>query len=213
MLYNILTVVLLATLRAQAVAARQVVAHFMLDNSYAYNVNQWKTDMAAAQQIGIDGFSLNWIPPDCNSPSLGWQVKRIDDAYHAAESVGFKLMFSFDMSYSVCNTYWNTTFMQTMITKYAASSAQLRWNTNIMVSTYGGDTVEEYGNSFFQSLKDSLKSAGNPITLVPALTSFSESAQTTPAASAAKLIANYPSIDGYFNCRSEYMGSKAIFTD
>jgi len=193
-------VLLLAACRAQVAAAKNVVAHFMLDNSYAYNVQQWKTDMASAQQIGIDGFSLNWIPPDCNYPSLGWQVDRIDDAYAAAESMGFHLMFSFDMSYTVCNTYWNTTFMQTMITKYAGSSASLRWNSNLLVSTYGGDTVDEYGNDFFQSLKDSLKSAGNSITLVPALTSFSQAAQYTPTTAAANLITDYPSIDGYFNC-------------
>lgn len=199
MMFKTLSLVLLATLSAQVASAKTVVTHFMLDNSYAYTVKQWKTDMTSAQQIGIDGFALNWIPPDCSSPSLDWQVSRIADAYTAAESLGFQLMFSFDMSYSVCNTYWNTTFMETMITKYAGSSATMRWNTNILVSTYGGDSVSEYGNTFFQSLKDNMKSAGYPITLSPALTSFSEAAQYTPIISAASLIAEYPSIDGYFN--------------
>ncbi|GAB7351942.1 hypothetical protein MBLNU459_g2478t1 [Dothideomycetes sp. NU459] len=179
--------------------AKSVMAHFMVSESYAFTVAQWKIDMAAAQQIGIDGFALNWIPPDCSSPSLEWQVSRIDDAFTAAESVGFKLMFSFDMSYTVCNTYWNQTFMQSMITKHAASSATYRWNTNILVSTYGGDTVTQYGNAFFQGLKDNLKASGNAISLVPALTSYSTAAYYTPKTSAAKLIADYPSIDGYFN--------------
>lgn len=200
MLSKTLSLVLLATMGAQMASAKSVIAHFMMDNSYAYNVKQWKTDMASAMQIGIDGFALNWIPPDCSSPSRSWQVDRIDDAYSAAESMGFKLMFSFDMSYSECDTYWNTTFMETMISKYSGNSAAMRWNTNVLVSTYGGDTVEEYGNSFFQSLKDTLKSAGNSITLVPALTSFSEAAQDTPVTSAASLVAEYTAIDGYFNC-------------
>lgn len=201
MLYTTLTLVLLATFSAQLTSAKTVLSHFMLQNSYAYNLQQWKTDIAAAQQIGLDGFALNWLPPDCSSPGLDWQVARIDDAFTAAEDMNFNLIFSFDMSYSVCDTYWNVTFMESMITKYAGSSAALRWNTNLVVSTYGGDTVDEYGNEFFQSLKNSLKAAGHSISLVPALTSFSEAAQSSPVTSAAKLISEYTAIDGYFNCK------------
>ncbi|KAL1297014.1 hypothetical protein AAFC00_004608 [Neodothiora populina] len=190
---------LLAAVGAQIAAAGEVVAHFMLDNSYAYTKSQWKTDMAAAQQVGIDGFALNWIPPDCNHPSRGWQLDRIDDAYDAAESMGFKLMFSFDMSYSECNIYWNTTFMSSMITKYSGSSAAMRWNTNVLVSTYGGDQVDEYGNDFFQKLKDTVKGSGVAISLSPALTSYSEGAQNHADTAASNLIKNYPSIDGFFN--------------
>lgn len=210
MLSKMMSLLLLVAFRVQYAAAGSVFAHFMLDNSFAYTVNQWKKDMASAQQIGIDGFSLNWIPPDCSYPSRAWQVDRIDDAYTAAESMGFKLMFSFDMSYSTCNTYWNTTFMQTMITKYSSSSSSMRWNTNVLVSTYGGDTVDEYGNEFFQSLKDGCKSVGVSISLTPALTSFSEAAQYTPATAAGNLIAEYPSIDGYFNCKFDKMSSGII---
>lgn len=199
MLSKIWTVLCLAAVGTHMAAAKTVMAHFMVAESYAFTVSQWKTDMTAAQQIGIDGFALNWIPPDCTS-GMDWQVSRIDDAFTAAETMGFKLMFSFDMSYSVCNTYWNQTFMETMISKYASSSATYRWNTNILVSTYGGDTVTQYGNLFFQGLKNNLKAAGNAITLVPALTSFSEAAYYTPATSAASLITDYPSIDGYLNC-------------
>ncbi|KAF1353872.1 glycoside hydrolase [Delphinella strobiligena] len=199
MLYTTLAWVLLATFSAQLTSAKTVLSHFMLQNSYAYDLQQWKTDIAAAQQIGLDGFALNWLPPDCSSPGLDWQVARIDDAFTAAEDMGFNLIFSFDMSYSVCDTYWNVTFMESMITKYAGSSAALRWNTNLVVSTYGGDTVKEYGNEFFQSLKNSLKAAGSSISLVPALTSFAEAAQSSPVTSAAKLISEYTSIDGYFN--------------
>lgn len=201
MLTQIWTVLCLAAFGTHMATAKTVMAHFMMSESYAFDIPQWKTDMAAAQQIGVDGFALNWIPPDCTVPGLDWQVSRIDDAFTAAESVGFKLMFSFDMSYTECSTYWNQTFMQSMITKYASSSATYRWNTNILVSTYGGDTVTQYGNLFFQGLKNNLKAAGNAITLVPALTSFSMAAYYTPAVSAASLISSYPSIDGYLNCK------------
>ena len=192
---------LLAAICAQVTSAATVMAHFMVANSYAYNVAQWKTDMTAAKQIGIDGFALNWTPPDCTSPSLGWTVNRIDDAYTAAAQMGFKLMMSFDMSYTQCNTYWNQTFMSTMITKYAGSSATYRWNTNIVVSTYGGDAVpNQYGNAFFAGLKAGLKGT-NSISLVPALTTYSTAAQDDPNGQASKLISDYSSIDGFLNCK------------
>ncbi|KAK4498960.1 hypothetical protein PRZ48_009471 [Zasmidium cellare] len=189
---------LLSALALQTTHAATVFAHFMLMNSYAYDEGQWKTDIAAAQQVGIDGFALNWIPPNCQGDE-SWAVDRIDDAFHAAEDLGFKLMYSFDMSYTECDVYWNQTFMQDMIVKYAGSSATYRWNSNIVVSTYGGDQVDDqYGDMFFQGLKDRMKSS-NAITLVPALTTYSMAAQTDPSKAAKKLISEYPSIDGYFN--------------
>lgn len=196
-----LSALLVAACCVQVASAASVFAHFMMANSYAYDIEQWKTDITAAQQIGIDGFALNWTPPDCSYPSLGWVVDRIDDAFTAAESMGFKLMHSFDMSWTECSVYWNQTFMADMITKHSGSSATYRWNTNILVSTYGGDSVEQYGNTFFQGLKDNLKNAGNPISLVPALITYSSEAQSQPTAEAAKLVSDYPSIDGFFNCR------------
>jgi len=151
MFTNICIPVLIAATGAQVASAATVMAHFMVQESYAYNVAQWKTDIKAAQQVGIDGFALNWIPPDCESPSLRWQMNQIDQAYTAAAPLGFKIMLSFDMSYSVCNYFWNTTFMETMISKYADNNATLLWNDEIIVSTYGGDEVSEYGNDFFRS--------------------------------------------------------------
>lgn len=207
MFSKIWTVFALAAVNIHLATAKTVTAHFMLDNSYAYTVKQWETDMKTAQQAGIDGFSLNWIPPDCSYPSRGWQVDRIDDAYTAAEKTGFKLMLSFDMSYTTCDTFWNTTFMTDMITKHAGSSATLRWNTNILVSTYAGDKNDAYGNDFFQDLKDSCKGDGQPITLAPALVSYAQAAQYDPEESAAKMVSDYPSIDGYFNCKHICNGS------
>lgn len=189
---------ILSALALRAVDAAAVFAHFMVQNAYAYNVAQWKTDIAAAQDIGIDGFALNWVPPNCNNDQV-WVPDRIDDAFTAAEAMGFKLIYSFDMSYSVCDIFWNQTYMQHMITKYAGSSATYRWNSNILVSTYGGDQVVQYGNEFFVGLKNNLKASGNAITLSPALTMYSMSAQYNPTKAAANLISDYSSIDGYFN--------------
>ncbi|KAI7093271.1 glycoside hydrolase, partial [Hortaea werneckii] len=172
------SVIAAASAMLQAAHATDVFAHFMVQNSYAYDVDQWKKDMSAAQQMGIDGFAMNWIPPECQS-GLSWVPDRIDDAFTAAEQIGFKLMHSFDMSYSECYIYWNQTYMADAISKYSGSSAAYRWNSNMLVSTYGGDQVDQYGNEFFQGLKDNMKGY-NPISLAPALTTYSLSAWDNP---------------------------------
>lgn len=126
-------------------------------------------------------------------------MDRIADAFTAAEQTNFKLMHSFDMSYSVCDIYWNQTFMADILSRNAGSSATYRWNSNILVSTYGGDqVVDQYGDQFFQGLKDLMKES-NAISLAPALTSYSMQAQTDPSGAASSLTSDYPSIDGYLN--------------
>ncbi|EMC93240.1 glycoside hydrolase family 71 protein [Baudoinia panamericana UAMH 10762] len=195
-MYSIRAFATLASLLRLASAA-DVFAHFMVQNTYAYDINQWKTDMSQAQAIGVDGFALNWIPPDC-VPGLDWTVARINDAFTAAEQVGFKLMHSFDMSYSVCDVYWNQTFMASILSTHAGSSAAYRWNSNLLVSTYGGDQVVQYGNQFFQGLKNTMQSS-NAISIAPALTTYSMSAQYDASSAASSLVSDYPSIDGYLN--------------
>ena len=192
-----LPVIAAASALLQVASATDVMAHFMVQNAYAYDIAQWKTDIASAQQIGIDGFALNWIPPDCMT-GLDWTVDTIDDAFTAAEQMGFKLMHSFDMSYSVCNVFWNQTFMADIISRNAGNSATYRWNSNILVSTYGGDQVTQYGNQFFQGLKDTMKNS-NPISIAPGLTTYSMGAQYNPTSEASSLMSDYPSIDGYLN--------------
>lgn len=205
-----LSVIAAASALLRVASATEVFAHFMVQNAYAYTVDQWQTDMTSAQQVGIDGFSLNWIPPDCES-GLDWMVDRIDDAFTAAESMGFSLIHSFDMSYSSCNIYWNQTFMADMISRYAGNSAAYRWNSNMLVSTYGGDQVDQYGNDFFQGLKDNMKDS-NPISLAPALTTYSMGAQSNPSGEASNLMSDYPSIDGYLNWQAWPMNVESNIT-
>nr|POE82470.1 glucan endo-1,3-alpha-glucosidase agn1 [Quercus suber] len=178
-------------------SATAVLAHFMVQNSYAYDLDQWKTDMNVAKGIGIDGFALNWIAPDCQ-PGLDWTAERIDDAYTAAEQVGFKLVHSFDMSIAQCDVHWNQTYMRNILERNAGSSAAYRWNSNLLVTTYGGDMVQQYGNDFFQGLKDDMKST-NPITLAPALTKYSMAGYDDPTPQANKIFRDFPAIDGYVN--------------
>jgi len=164
----------------------------------------WLSAPIARDAIGNTDSSsaLNWAPPDCSLPRLDWYVSRIDDAYTVAAAHGFKLVHSFDMSYtpSGCSIGWNTTFMASMIAKTATSPAAYLWHGDVLVSTYGG---EGYGDSLFAELKSLLASQKISISLSPALTSYSGAAQSTsadPKAIANGMLANYKSIDGYLNC-------------
>ncbi|CAJ2502196.1 Uu.00g095900.m01.CDS01 [Anthostomella pinea] len=184
---------------AQLTDAASVLAHFMVSNSYAYTAARWKTDIIAAQQVGIDGFALNWNPPDCES-GTDWLPSRIDDAFAAAKPLGFKLVHSFDMSWSKCKIYWNETYMAGVISKHADSAAAYRWDNALLVTTYGGDAVNEYGNGFFENLKSAMGSTS--IKLAPALTTYSSNAQRGDAdakSSASSLLSEYSSIDGFLN--------------
>lgn len=193
-----LAVSALAALCIRAATAADVFAHFMVQNAYAYDHSQWKADMLSAKSIGVDAFAMNWMPPDCQG-NLGWQEDRIEDAFKAAEEVGFKIVHSFDMSWDNCDKYWNTTYMADVLQKHAGSKATYRWNSNILVTTYGGDRVKEYGALFFADLKAKMFFSGNAISLTPALTSFAEKAQKNAASAAFDMIADFAVIDGYFN--------------
>ncbi|KAK3704691.1 hypothetical protein LTR37_013665 [Vermiconidia calcicola] len=187
-----------AAVSIEVAAAADIFAHFMVQNSYAYDVARWRTDMKAAKRIGVDAFALNWVPPHCDG-DLSWQADRVQDAFTAAEQMNFKLVHSFDMSWSECDTYWTQTYMQDILSQNAGSSAMYRWNSNILVTTYGGDQVAQYGNAFFQGLKDGMKASSNSITLVPALSKYSYGAQSDPEGSAKRMISDFSSIDGYLN--------------
>ncbi|KAK0844025.1 hypothetical protein LTS02_015880 [Friedmanniomyces endolithicus] len=94
---------------------------------FAHFITEWKADVVAASEIGIDGFALKWGPPDCSlAPDYqDWYVARIEDASAVAATNEFKLIYSFDLSYTpaACAIGWNTTFMATMVSKYANSPA------------------------------------------------------------------------------------------
>jgi glucan endo-1,3-alpha-glucosidase len=163
--------------------------------------------MQSAKSIGIDAFAMNWMPPDCQS-GLSWQESRIDDAYKAAEEVGFKITHSFDMSWTECNNggYWNTTYMADVLQKHASSKATYRWNSNMLVTTYGGDAVKQYGNLFFADLKLKMRLSGNAISFTPALTTYSTKAQKDAEGAAYEMIQDFPTTDGYFQYQMKKAG-------
>ncbi|KAG2124416.1 glycoside hydrolase family 71 protein [Suillus clintonianus] len=163
---------------ARVANAQSVFAHFMAQNSYSYAESDWTNDMTTAQNIGINGFALNIVAND-------YEVDRIVDAYAAAESLGFKLFYSFDMSYT-----WQQSDMVNIVANHSSSPSTFLWKNAILVSTYSG---ESYGEDFWASFKSTLQSQGIDIALAPAFTTYRDTSD------AASLVSTFPSIDGFFN--------------
>lgn len=130
-------------------SAVDVFAHFMVTNSYAYDIKQWKADMASARQIGIDGFSLNWQPPRCSDTDLSWFAERAKDAFTAAEEMidegkPFKLYHSFDFDQKECSGEPFTKEYLKDIIDATSGSAAYRWNTNVVVRQVAVSLTESH---------------------------------------------------------------------
>ncbi|KAJ7730608.1 glycoside hydrolase family 71 protein [Mycena maculata] len=173
-----LAAAVIATVKALSTSAQIVVAHFMAQNSYSYDANDWTNDITTAQGIGIDGFALNIAMTD-------YEVDQVATAFVAAENANFKLFFSFDMSYS-----WQAADVVSLVAAHASSSAMLMYAGGVLVSTYSG---EANGDVFFAGIKSSLASEGITITLAPAFTTYRDPSLAN------SLLSTFPSIDGFFN--------------
>lgn len=119
-----------ATTTTQAVQAYLDYQVGIVEN---YTLDDWKSDMTTAMDIGIDAFALNCASVDKYTPS------QLALAYKAAEEVGFKVFISFDFAYWTNGDTANITqYMQT----YAAHEAQMQYNDAAVVSTFVGDSFD-----------------------------------------------------------------------
>lgn len=80
--------------------------------------------------------------------------------------------------------------MVALVQNYSTSSASYKWNGDILVSTYSGET---YGESFWADFKSTLAGEGITISLAPAFTSYRDPDD------ADSLMSNFTSINGFFN--------------
>ncbi|CAG8909305.1 unnamed protein product [Penicillium egyptiacum] len=117
---------LLLSCRVQAAA---VFAHFMVTNSANYTSSDWENDMKLAQDAHIDAFALNMA---YNDPT---NMKALAAAFAAADSVGFKLFFSFDYA---GNGDWPKNDVVALITQYSAHSSYFFYKGKAFVSTFEG---------------------------------------------------------------------------
>lgn len=117
-----------------------------------YTIDDWKTDMAQAKEIGIDGFALNCAPPRVDS----YTPRQIANAYEAATQLGFTVFISFDFA------YWSTgdtAEITSTIGTYTNHPAQARYNGGALVSTFLGDSMD------WNAVKSGLN--GKKITVIP----------------------------------------------
>ncbi|KAJ9367746.1 CAZyme family GH71 and CBM24 [Paecilomyces variotii] len=118
--------VLLLTCRVQGAA---VFAHFMVTNAGNYTPDNWSTDMKHAQDAHIDAFALNMAYDD---PA---NMIALPKAFTAADSMGFKLFFSFDYA---GNGNWPESDVINLINQYSTRSSYYFYNGKPIVSTFEG---------------------------------------------------------------------------
>ncbi|KAI5366606.1 Putative glycoside hydrolase family 71 [Septoria linicola] len=135
-------------LMASAVEGKAVLAHFMLANSYSYSLADWQFDIKAAQDARIDAFALNMA----YNPSSQLD-QSIANAFQAANSAGFKLIFSFDYA---GNGAWPQSQVVNYMKQYGSNGAYMQYNGKPVASTFEGvnnagdwSSIKSQTNCFF----------------------------------------------------------------
>ncbi|KAL9027222.1 MAG: hypothetical protein Q9196_004223 [Gyalolechia fulgens] len=98
-------------------------------NTAAYGPSDWENDINLAKDVGIDAFALNI------AAQTDYNEAQLENAYRAAESLGFKLFLSFDYA---AQGPWSSSAVLTLLQRYAASPAQFMVNGASFVSTFEG---------------------------------------------------------------------------
>ncbi|KAL2126620.1 hypothetical protein VTI74DRAFT_527 [Chaetomium olivicolor] len=109
--------------------AKAVFAHFMVGNTKAFGLDDWKHEIQLAQDAQIDAFALNMANDDSTNDAA------LPLAFNAAEALNFKLFFSFDYA---GNGPWPKSTVTDMINKYGQSVAYFKRGPQPFVSTFEG---------------------------------------------------------------------------
>lgn len=152
-----------AQAQTQAKSDKVAMAHFMVSEAYAYQSTttnwagtgtQWGRDIAAAKQMNLDGFVLNfWEPLSQCGGGQDWFHNVVKNAHDAAKANDFKIMLSFDTNQDCMQ--WNADLMYKFIEPYLKSDAFVRHNGAIVLSTFG-EKVADSGTwaSVLQKVSD-----------------------------------------------------------
>ena len=156
----------------------------------------YEHDIQDAQAAGIDGFAL-----DCgqwDAPGADWYyTNRVEKIYLAAERLGtgFKLFFSVDDS--------NTNDIVDMISSHASRPNSFRYQGKLVVSTFGGNTVNWQANVFPR-----LQQAGINVFFVPFY--YTETGNLYDPTATSNLLTKYNYSDGLFYFAA---GTAALITN
>ncbi|THY17642.1 glycoside hydrolase [Aureobasidium pullulans] len=124
--------VLVALMSACHVQAKAVFAHYIVGNvatlTPSYSTADWQKDIRSAQSSHIDAFALNIA----NDGRYGAQLAN---AFSAANTLGFKLFFSFD--YAAQGAFSQQVVID-LINQYKGNGAYYQYNGKAFVSTFEG---------------------------------------------------------------------------
>ncbi len=121
-------------------------------------------DIQNAMALGADAFALN-----LNTDTASWATKTVTSLFNWAETLGFKLFFSFDMT-----GFSSPTQFTSYLLSYVTSSAYYQYDGLPLVSTFNGgassftfgqDTVND---GWKVELEEVMANTGYPIYFVPA---------------------------------------------
>ncbi|KAF2667664.1 putative glucan endo-1,3-alpha-glucosidase agn1 precursor [Microthyrium microscopicum] len=113
-----------------AATAQDVFAHVIVGNTFNYDATKWQSDIALAQNYGIDAFVLNIATP------LATSQATVSNAFQAADAAGFKLFFSFD--YLGGAGPWPAGDVSSLLKQYASHPSYFKYNNAAFVSTFEG---------------------------------------------------------------------------
>jgi len=134
---KLITTVTAALLAAiQFVAAKEVFAHFMVANAADYSYQEWLDDIRLAKQAHIDGFALNAARDTFN------EIQSLNNAFAAADQLGFKLFFSFDYAAS---GPWDKRTVRDRLLGYRDRRSYYKYKGHPLASTFeGAESAEDW---------------------------------------------------------------------
>ncbi|KAI4731852.1 glycoside hydrolase [Aureobasidium sp. EXF-10728] len=131
---------------ASHVQAKAVFAHFMVGNVNSWGTSDWQRDIRLAQDSHIDAFALNIA-------NNGGYASQVANAFSTANSLGFKLFFSFD--YAAQGAFAQQDVIN-LINQYRSNGAYYQYNGKPFVSTFEGpgdsgdwNTIKSQTGCFF----------------------------------------------------------------
>ncbi len=123
-----------------------------------------QTDIQDAMALGADAFALN-----LNTDTASWATDTVTSLFNWAETLGFKLFFSFDMT-----GFTNPDQFTSYLLSYVTSSAYYKYDGLPLVSTFNGGASsftfgqDSVNDGWKVELEEVMANAGHPIYFVPA---------------------------------------------
>jgi hypothetical protein len=106
-------------------------------NTKSLSLDDWRTEIGAAQGAGIDAFALNMASDDSTNDIA------LPMAFTAADDMGFQLLFSFDYA---GNGPWDKSIVINMIKEYGSRETYFKHNGDPFVSTFEGPSSADDWN-------------------------------------------------------------------